>query len=1466
MRRRVLHGILVVLLGTVPLVLGVLSALILTDPGRDLLARTASRMLDSLFRGDLEIGSIEGSFLFGLKLEDVVLKDTAGVTLAEIPAMSFEYQIPNLMSGRFILNDVVLVEPSFNLIQHRNGRMNYEEILKLGEGDGTGRPPLFEIHGLTIKGGELRLALPWNPDDTVQTAEAVAEALATQRAEPGRIIVDSPEGPRKVLVARDLNLKADLVRISTPADDPIFLAIDSLAAQFNDPALDLRDFAGTIEVENDSARIEVSHAELPNTRFSGEGVVSFTEGPIMLDLDLDVPQVDLRDVRGFVPDLPSLSGRLHFEARSETPTRTVYNLTDMHLSGGATTIDGRATAVVDEQRGFSLSDFDLAVVNAGLDLLRPYLDTLPLYGTVTGNLSGRGTPRNLAVRFDLAFTDSLIETHPVSRVAGGGRLSYGGASGVTFFSGFTLESSDLALATVRSVVPAVVLEGRGSLSGTLEGPWQNIVFDGTIRHQDGGLPVSEVVGTVHLDARSETLGIETDLRLNPLSFDGIRQSFPGLEIQGQVTGTLRTSGTLERLMVDADLTGDAGSITASGAVTLLPPRLGADSLIATFQNLDLSRIAASAPSTDLQGRILVSGSVDTLRAPEGSVRLTLGPGTVREVAIDSAFTRFAIRDSVITVDTLAVAWANGDLAGSGTLGWVEPHEGSLNLEFQAASLAPFDSIITALTGMERDSLHQQLLAGVAEGELQLDGSLDNLVARGDFVVRDLAYRDIASREVSGTFGWSTGDNVAVTIESPLIQYGEMEFQRIDLAAGGQLDSLEWSGSVQLGAMSSISGSGLLWQPDSTQWILKLATLQADLPEHRWRLVEPTRISVSEDAIRVAEFEMRPVTGGARVYVDGEITRGQQGELQIEGYGIDLRDIYGLIQRDTAGVSGTLGMDIAVGGTFRKPTITGTMTVGDLSFGDFQAPFVQAVFNYEDRELNANLLLWRTGVQVLTVEANLPLDLGFTGVEDRQIPGELYVRAVADSVDLALLEAFASSARNVRGLLNADVEITGTWDRPELSGFLEVENGAATLPSLGVRYGHITGRMVFQGDSIIVERLRATSGPGDVILSGSIRLERLTDPTLNLALKADRFRVIDDRSFLSLVMTGNATIKGPVIGAVLDGSAVANSGVLHFADLINKQVVDLSDPLAEGLVDTTLIRRENLGAALPNVFMDSLRIRGFRLEVGDEFWLRSSDANIQLDGEITIDKTGDRYDVDGTLNALRGTYTLHIGYITRDFEVVRGQVRYFGTPDLNAAIDIRAVHVVQTDGGDIPIIANISGTLLQPTLELTSTIRPEPTETELVSYLLFGTANPESQLAGSQASIAVNQFVAFLSSALSSEVERALVSDFGIPIDYVEIRTGYSTGIAGSSLTQATFGWQLGNDVFLTVNAAVCGAELASLGRQGLGVGLEYRLARGWRVKASVEPLRICTLGVTSTTINSDQDYQLGFDLLWEKEY
>jgi hypothetical protein len=1475
MRRRLIHALLVLLLGTVPMVLGVVVAMIWSDPGRALLARGISRYMDSMFRGDVEVGALSGSFLFGVTIDDLTIRDTSGVLFADIPRVEVGYSIPNFLANRIVLTGVRMVEPTIQLIKHRNGRMNYEEILRLGESQ-SGRPsPLVELRDVTVDSGTVRIYTPFKYKEGINTEPERAAALAAERAKPGRVIEDSPEGLRRVVMAEALTARLPLLRLASPQKDPLEVEFDSLAVRFSDPGVTIRDLVGRLRLKNDSVTVSVVRGALPGSEFHGGGVVSFPADTLLYDLALEVPRLDLKDLRWISPDFPDMTGSTNLAASSESPTRSVYVLDDLHLRQGPSAIDGNVTAVLDTRRGLGVRDMNVQLRNVDLNIVRPYLDTLPLDGTITGNLRADGFFDSMAVNLDLGFDDKRIAGGANSKLTADGLLHMGGPEGPVF-EDFRISVSDFDLRSIRLVSPAVRLNGRAQLAGTLQGPWKNVVFDGRVEHRDGEGELSAVEGLVRLDTRGEVLGLETDLTLDPIDFDGIRGSFPGLTIKGEITGTVKSVGDLSRLAIDANVQGDVGAIQAVGNVTLLPPRLGADSLNVRFTNLNLAMVQDSMLVTSLNGRALISMMTDTLQAPEGFMSVALDTSTISGFLLDSLRTEFAIHDSVLRLDTLQAVWgteeAGGTISGQGTLGWTGPKTGELTIRANATSLTPFDSLLLSLTGAKHDSATgMQPLSGSADGTFVLTGSVDSIRADGTVKVQELRWQNIRSPYDSVTLQWTGGQRAraAVGVVADSIYVGAGIYTAVNVSVDGWTDSLSWAGSLKAGERATLSGGGRWWERYRQGWVLSVDTMTAELPEHTWRLDKPADVGIGKDVLRFTEVKLVTEDGSGSLVLTGEMPRGSPGRLVIEGKQIALRDIYGLLQRDTTGMAGNLSIDVEFAGTAAEPTISGSGMLGDLVLRDFRSPFVQGVFDYRNQRLDANLLLWRTGVQVLRVEARLPIDLALKQVERRQLPGDLYIHAEADSVNLALLEAFTPAIRRVEGLLKTDVEITGTWEAPRMSGSLEVFNGAATLPSLGVRYGYMNGKFNFLGDSIVVERFRTTSGPGELLLSGSIRLERLTTPVLALELDARNFLAINNPTFLTLEASGKGQLRGPVYGAVLTGDLVANSGVLHFADLLTKRIVNLSDPQYAELIDTTLIRTRKLGADFQSVFLDSLNVQDLRLTVQDQFWLRSSDANVQLEGSVLANKAGRIYRFDGTFTAIRGNYTLHIGFVTRDFQVTRGTVRYFGSPDLNAELDIEAQHVVQTvTGDDIPVIARITGTLLLPKLSLGSTIRPEPTESELVSYLMFGRPSPEFVAGYGQAGnqqAAFETGLAYLGSALSSEIQRLFISDLGIPVDFFEIRAGGGNIFSSQGSNQVTAGWQLGSKMFFTVNAGFCN-NFSNLDKASLGTGLEYRATRAWRFQTSFEPVINCRPAGSPSNPQDSYQYQFGIDALWEKEY
>ena len=1457
MRRRLARVLFVFVLGTLAMVLGVVTSMTLTPPGRDLLARTVSRVLDRIVLGHVDVGAISGSFLYDLVLQDLVVRDTSGTLLADIPRVRVGYQLPNLLAGQVVLSSVQLERPVIQLIKHRNGRMNFEEVLQLGKGAPGGKSPLVDFHNVRMNGGTLRIALPWKPDRALVTPAQKDSALQAERARPGRVIEESPEGLRRIIVLSDLTTRMGRLRIATPDRLPFTIDLDSLATRINDPAVSVRDAAGRIVLRGDSAIFSLSRGGLPDTRFSGGGAVTWPRDTILYDFQVISPHVNLEDLRWVSPHFPSMQGSGILTARSVSGVRTEYDIRDLRLAAGRQDVSGELVAITQRRRGLGVRDMRLQLRELDLDAVRPYLDTLPFFGTLSGAVSGSGFLDDLDVRLDWAFADARVSGNPVTTIAGEGRVGARGDQGLVF-TGFEVRSSDIDLRTVRLIAPAVILEGRLAATGRLDGPLHDVTFDGTARHRDGNRPPSVMVGQVHLDTRFDTLGLATDVALDPLSFEGIRRAFPTLRSRGEVRGRFRSEGTLGRLAVDADISGAIGNVRAEGFTTLLPPYWGAENLLLRFSRVDLGALTGREFNSSLNGELRVTGSIDTLRAPEGQMELALTRSRLREWVIDSVFARGASRDSMIRMDTAYAEWQGARAAGAGTLGWAAPHRGEMAFTLVADSLIGFDSLLLAVTGQQRDtSSGHAVLGGAARGTVRLSGSIDTLEATGDVTVGELVFQQYRSPSLTGGFSWTGGRRPQLTASAvaDTVIAGEWAFSRNSLSVAGYVDSLGWNVGTTAGAQARVDAAGSWRVRDSVHQIW-FDTLQAALPTHRYRLLEPATLTL-DSVPTVSPVAMQALDGSGLVRIAGSLPSETPGAMSLEVLGLELSDLYALLQRDTTGVHGDLGVSMDIGGTTRDPTFRGTVRLAEGRFGDFRSPFVLGVLNYTERRLDANLNLWRTGENILEVEAHLPLDLGLTGVQQRRVEGPLQVRADADSVDLGILEALTPAFRRVRGRLAVDAEVDGTWEQPRLAGSIAIRNGAMDVPGLGVQFGSVDGQAVLQGDSLLLRDVRITSGGGDLAIGGAVRLERLSRPLFDLDLRASQFLAIDVRNFLTLTGTGDLTLRGPLLGSTLSGNLTANRGVLYFADLVNKRVIDLDDPTIADLVDSTMFQHEDLRARFQNIFLDSLRMEDLRVAIGSDVWLRSGEANIQLDGEARVSKAGREYQPIGTLQAPRGNYTLKMGPVSRDFTVTHGEVRYIGT--LDAQLDIEARHTVHAVRGDeIPVIAIIQGTLYAPKLRLESTMRPPISETDLVSYLIAGfPANEASEFGASNA-------VEIFSSTLSSELERALIQDLGVPVDLIEIRPGVSSGSGVSTATQLAAGWQLGRKTFVTFNVGFC-PDLSQLSTRNLGAGLEFRFSKEWRLQSAFEPT-IERCGTTVIPIDSRYRYQIGVDLLWEREY
>jgi hypothetical protein len=813
------------------------------------------------------------------------------------------------------------------------------------------------------------------------------------------------------------------------------------------------------------------------------------------------------------------------------------------------------------------------------------------------------------------------------------------------------------------------------------------------------------------------------------------------------------------------------------------------------------------------------------------------------------------------------------MSGAGEIGLSGGLPGEMSLAVANDSIASIEPLLESLLG-SLDPVFRQ--AGQPWGSLRLtlnvEGALSDFLVSGVLDARDVDRGDLHVTRILAEGTWrNTSRQLQLSGSIDSMEISHWQFADSELRVEGPTDSLGWFARTRFGpdGLGAWIAEGQLIEQDGRRSV-PIELMGFLLASGAWFVESPALVELSDSGIDVRQVAVTSDAGAGIVEVNGRLPFQGAGALTISGQALPLEDVWILLQRQYRSVGGEIGGTFSFNGARDDPTMDLSVSLHNARFERFQAPQLLGTLSYDNRVVSGDFTLLRTGHEIMKIDGNRPLDLSLVGVEQRRLPQPLWVQAHADGVDLSFLDAMIPTVRDASGTLDADFGVAGTWENPELNGRIVIDSGVATFPGLGVTHEAINGQLRLSGDTIHVDGLSLTSGGGDAQVTGYLRLEELTQPILSLSVDATDFRGIDLRDFLSLTATGTLRLSGPIFSATATGAGTVTRGVLYYADLISKDIINIEDTLYTEFVDTRLIRREGLGVAFQNRFLESLSVDSLQLRMGSDVWMRSTEANIQLLGDVTVNKRLREYRLSGTLQTPRGTYRVSPGpslvqlVATREFTVTRGEVMYLGTPDLNAAVDIEARHRLRSvRGQDVAVFVHIGGTVYEPRLTFTSDILPPISETEVLSYLFFGAPSVEA-LAGTGnfadqrlVEQGLNQFLG----AVSGQIEYSLISDLKVPLDYLQIRpTGVGTQLYG---VDVAVGKRLGEKWFLTVNPRVCSRDNWVERLRNLGASLEYRLSSTWLLLLSGDPVQSCS---AFSTRQFTEKYQLGVDLYWEKRY
>ncbi len=548
-----------------------------TKTFRSLLKEQVTLAVNDALYGKLEIGSIEGSILTLVKVNNVKLT-LYGDTLAAIDKLSLRFNPLQLLFDRIDVKSVEIVNPRFNIVQDSLLVWNIEKLAKPTEEDTTTSefPFSIEINKLNI----VNLSLNRVSYDNLNSVEKI-ESFNLEN-----------------LKIKSFDL--DATAYVDIAKNEYYLELRDFNFDSNLKYFDLRGLTGSIGITDKAIRISrlnlltdssdvTLNAGIDSLNIFGEmGNAELRKAEFSLNLFAD--KFDFIDVKNFIPDFKLLVGKLFVDLKASgnfndfyvNQLKLNYLTTELNVNGNVKnlmSIDGLA---------FDANINKSLIKESDIVTLLPTLDLPNYYDLTFSNLDVKyiGTVKKFNVQlksnmnsgyldlntnldftkqdlvYGLQFKTENLDLSPFINTATGFNLS-GNIQGTgtdiekvvasvmvktdykSFFNGFEIDSLDLFVGASEKKI-------KSELSGYINDT--RFMANGDLDFTDKNLPTYNLSGKINsFDiSRFNTDSLnEVNSNLN-LSFAASGRSFDVDSLTGNINLSLGESDYNNTSIMPAD--------------------------------------------------------------------------------------------------------------------------------------------------------------------------------------------------------------------------------------------------------------------------------------------------------------------------------------------------------------------------------------------------------------------------------------------------------------------------------------------------------------------------------------------------------------------------------------------------------------------------------------------------------------------------------------------------------------------------------------------------------------------------------------------------------------------------------------------------------------------------------------------------------------------------------------------------
>ena len=459
------------------------------------------------------------------------------------------------------------------------------------------------------------------------------------------------------------------------------------------------------------------------------------------------------------------------------------------------------------------------------------------------------------------------------------------------------------------------------------------------------------------------------------------------------------------------------------------------------------------------------------------------------------------------------------------------------------------------------------------------------------------------------------------------------------------------------------------------------------------------------------------------------------DINISADNIDLDKLSNLFSLESE-IKGLVNFKAEVKGNIDLPDISFSVKVEKGRFQDFyfDSLTVEALYDQDILEVK-KFILDKEGHQI-TGKGKIPYKFSFMNEKEiypnlADIPLDFIL--TLENTDLSFIRIFfKEDIKQVQGLTNVELKLSGTLSHPVLNGSIALKDGEVELYELPTKISDINILLQLEDNLVKIEDMNFNIDQYKIYALGKFTLKNLQPQDLSINIWSNREEILYQNIFKAQT-DFNIKMTNSFTSPHIEGALTLSQGELNWKE--NKDI-----------------------PSNPFKFLSKLiNIKGdldLEVRVLDDFIAKTNDFNLKLGGNLKVQGDLSAPKLNGELEIKQG----YIAFLDKKFRILNGKVIFSDSSGSDMILDIEA----KTEIDDIDVFVNVSGIVSQPMVVLSS--RPPLSESEIISLLMFN-KNFAGLTEGELGTILKEEMINLIAQGLSvrflNQIENEIANSLGL---------------------------------------------------------------------------------------------------------